>query len=108
MRQEIRKISRQDPHSVVVLDIPLLMEAAGAYPLDAAVVVVSRVATAARRLKGRSGWSLQEVRRRQRFQMPLREKERLADFVVRNDGSLQSTRRQVAHIWKIILKKENQ
>ncbi|MBI3322401.1 MAG: dephospho-CoA kinase, partial [Candidatus Omnitrophica bacterium] len=99
--ETVRRIGRQKPGAVVVLDIPLLFES-GHYTPDAVVVVTAPLQAAARRLKGRSGWSLAEVKRRGSFQMPLKEKVGRADFVVHNGGSLQETRRQVAQVWKSI------
>ena len=136
MKWDLRRIERQDPEAVVVLDIPLLLESrpvprrkrssgriglkgrwrrrvaggsAGrsAYGLDALIVVSAPQPVIARRLKQRSGWSLQELRRRAGFQMPLREKERLADFVVDNGKSPVATRRQVVRIWKQIVKEKD-
>lgn len=98
----LRQIRRTRPKAVVVLDIPLLIESGSAYRTDALVVVRASSAAAARRLKARSGWSEAEVKRRSAFQMPLREKERKADFVVNNAGSKSATRRQVVGIWKKI------
>ena len=104
-QEELNEIRRKHPQAVVVLDIPLLLEAGPPYPVDATVVVSASPVAVARRLRARSGWSLEEVKRRQSFQMPLREKERRADFVVRNSGSVASTRRQVSRIWKRIKEK---
>jgi len=86
------------------LDIPLLIESASAYKTDALVVVTAPLRGAAQRLKSRSGWSFNEVKKRQNFQLPLREKTRRADFVVKNGGSIASTRRQVIRMWKQIVK----
>ena len=106
IRQQTASIRRKNPEAVVVLDVPLLIEAGSAYRVDALIVVSSSLKAAAGRLKRRSGWSLQQVRRRQGFQLPLREKERVADFVVRNNGSQAATRRQVARIWQQVVKGE--
>jgi len=85
----------------VVLDVPLLVEAGqGVYSWDRLVVVTATQRTILRRLKKRSGWSASQVRTRQACQLPLQAKKRLADFVVKNDGTWAVTRRQVARIWK--------
>lgn len=97
--EALKRIHRRDPEATVVLDVPLLMEAGGAYPCDALVVVAAPLAEVYRRLHRRSGWSLKETRRRQSFQWPLRRKARMADFVIRNGGSIASTRRQVKEVW---------
>lgn len=104
IREDLRRIRGCRPDAVVVLDIPLLVESGSAYRTDALVVVSAPASVAARRLHRRSGWSPEEVRRRASFQLPLRRKERRADFVVNNSGGLASTRRQVSRIWKQILK----
>ena len=103
IQEQLRRLAAKDPAAVAVLDVPLLMEAKEAYPVDAQVVVSAPLAVVSERLNRRSGWSLAEVKRRSGFQMPLKEKERQADFVVRNAGSLHSTRRQVKEIWKRII-----
>ncbi|PIQ82161.1 MAG: dephospho-CoA kinase [Candidatus Omnitrophica bacterium CG11_big_fil_rev_8_21_14_0_20_64_10] len=101
IRSRLNRLSRRDPSGVVVLDVPLLLEAGSKhYRCDRLVFVAVSSAAAARRLARRSGWRPEEVRRRARFQMPLSEKRRLADFVVKNDGSRRSTRSQVARVWK--------
>ena len=87
---------------VVVLDVPLLFEAKPAYRTDAAAVVSADARTARERLVSRSGWSRAEAARRSRFQMPLSEKRRRADFVIDNGGSRSATRRQVLQLWKKI------
>lgn len=98
----LRKLRREKPGSVAVLDIPLLLESGGAYRTDVLVVVTAPQKAAAGRLKKRSGWSEAEMKRRAAFQMPLKEKRKKADFVVKNSGTLPQTRRQVLRIWKQI------
>ena len=102
IRRGLRDLRRRSPSAVAVLDVPLLLESGSAYPADAVVVVTAPQRKAARRLQRRSGWSAKEMKRRSSFQMPLREKVKKADFVVRNGGDLASTRRQVARVWRQI------
>ncbi len=99
---DLRGLRRRRPGGVAVLDIPLLLESGRAYRTDAIVVVTAPAREAARRLGKRSGWPAREVKRRGSFQMPLREKMKQADFVVRNGGDLAATRRQVVRVWKKI------
>ncbi len=106
IRRRLAALRRRDPQGVAVLDIPLLIEAGSAYKVDALVVVSAPLKRAAARLSRRSGWSFEQVRRRQLLQLPLREKERMADFLGRNNGSKAATRRQVAQIWKQVVKGE--
>ncbi|MBI3318438.1 MAG: dephospho-CoA kinase [Candidatus Omnitrophica bacterium] len=98
--REIRRIALKNPRGAVVLDVPLLLEAGSAYRADALVVVSAPSALVARRLAADRGWGAGELKKRQGFQMPLRKKEQLADFVVKNKGDRADTRRQVLRIWK--------
>ena len=107
IHERLRRIGRDDPAAVAVLDIPLLIESGASYPVDAVVVVSAPSSVAARRLNTRSGWSAYEFRRRKSFQMPLSVKEKRADFVVRNGGSLGETRRQISGLWKKIVKERD-
>ncbi len=107
IQSDLEGLRRRNPNAVAVLDIPLLVESGKAYRTDALVVVSAPAAAAARRLQKRSGWSGEEIRRRGRFQLPLRRKERQADFVVDNGGGVSSTRRQVSRIWEQIVKEKN-
>jgi len=101
IQAQVRLLKRKGRARSVVLDVPLLLEArSNAYRWDALVVVSAPLSTAAKRLKRRCGWTLAEVKRRARAQRPLREKEKMADFVVRNGGSRRATRAQVSRIWK--------
>lgn len=132
IQTELKRLRREKPNGVAVLDIPLLVESGPVYPTtpvqgtsflrsagagrrrrrrgwwgyrtDALVVVSAPAAVAARRLKRRSGWSPKEIQRRGRFQLPLSQKQAQADFVVHNGGGLSSTRRQALSIWKQIVK----
>ncbi|MCM8811976.1 MAG: dephospho-CoA kinase [Candidatus Omnitrophica bacterium] len=105
-RQRIAAIKRRDPTAVVVLDVPLLIEAGSQYRIDVLVVVSAPLSAVARRLRQRSGLRLKDVRKIRSYQMPLRQKERMADFIVKNDGSLEATRRRVVRMWKKILKEK--
>ncbi len=99
---DLRRLERRRPNAVAALDIPLLIESGKAYRTDAVVVVTASRRAAARRLKARSGWTPAEMKRRSGFQMPLKQKVKHADFVVRNGGSVADTRRQVVRVWKKI------
>ncbi len=101
----VRRLRRADPEGVVVLDIPLLVEAGSKYPVDALVVVSAPLTRVFQRLRKRSGWSYEQLKKRQSFQMPLKEKEKRADFIIRNSGDLASTRKQVREVWKRITRR---
>jgi len=74
--------------------VPLLFEAGCGGGWDAVVTVCSSRSVQRARLRAR-GLKEDEIEARVSAQMPLAEKERLADYVLRNDGTEDILRRQV-------------
>lgn len=95
--EEIARIRAQSPDAVVVLDIPLLLDAAprDAYPLDGIVVVYADEAAQRARLVARDDLTDDEARQRLSSQRPLREKIAEATWVIDNSTTPEETRRQV-------------
>ncbi len=91
--------------SAIIIDVPLLIEANLVSLVEKLVVVTASRRTQIVRLR-RSGLTEVEAIRRIDSQMPLRDKEPLGDYVIRNDGNLEETARQVREIWKRINKYE--
>jgi dephospho-CoA kinase len=81
-----RELARKDPRVVVVYDAPLLIEAGAHTRMDRLIVVTADRSTQIRRVRLRNRLSHAEALRRIRSQMPLRQKQKLADHVV--DGTL--------------------
>jgi dephospho-CoA kinase len=84
----------------VVAVVPLLFEAGTERLFDRIVAVVAERETVIRRTAPRRRMTREEIERRQRSQMAIREKARRADYVIDNSGSLANTRRQVETIWR--------
>ena len=84
---------------VIVLDVPLLYETGADRFADEVWVVWACQKTQENRLMERDGFAQKEAQLRIQAQMPLKEKAWLADRVVRNQGSLDDTRRQVEVFW---------
>jgi dephospho-CoA kinase len=89
-----------DPERVAfaVADIPLLFEGQREGDFDAVIVTACEPATQLNRLMARDGLSEAEARQRIAAQWPLQEKAARADYVIRTDGSLDDTNRQVDEI----------
>ena len=89
---------------VLVLDAPLLLEAGLKNAVDKLIVVTINRDTQVKRLLKKTSLKKAAILKRIKSQIPLRAKARLADFIIDNSGSLQSTRKQVAQIrrklWK--------
>lgn len=77
----------QNKERLVVLDIPLLFEGKLQSIVDKVVVVSTDAHVQLERLMKRNGFSKEEALQRIYAQMPLEEKEKLADVVIFNNGT---------------------
>jgi dephospho-CoA kinase len=89
---------------VVVLDIPLLVEAGGRdrYPLDGVLVVDAPPEVALRRLVEQRGMAEADAKARMAAQAPREERLRQADYVILNIGSLEELSLMVDRAWQWI------
>ena len=71
--------------------------------IDALIVVSSDRESRIKRLGSRSGYTRQEALSRINSQMSSAQKEKHADFVIDNSGSLEDTQHQVLKIWENII-----
>jgi dephospho-CoA kinase len=82
---------------LAVVDVPLLYETAHERDFDRVIVTACSVDRQLQRLLTR-GMSEMEARRRLSAQLPTEDKAARADYVIRTDGSLEETDRQVERI----------
>lgn len=90
IRQQILEKKKQailNNERLVVLDIPLLLEGKLQSIVDKVVVVSTDASVQLERLMKRNGYSKEEALQRIHAQMPLEEKEKLADVVIFNNGT---------------------
>ena len=99
--RQANEIARADPNGIIIKDVPLLIETGIHRTVDKVVVVWASRENRIQRLIMR-GLTQEEALRRIDSQMPLREKVEYADFVIRNDGSLAETRKQVEEIYEAL------
>ena len=94
-----RKFESVDPavHPFAVADIPLLYEVGRDRDFETVIVVACQPETQLRRIMER-GISEEEARQRRAAQLPIEEKARRADHVIRTDGSFEETDRQVKDV----------
>ena len=96
-RETERLIHEFTNERLIVLDIPLLLEAGMADQVDSVVVVTVRENQRFFRLKA-SGLNESQIVARLGNQMSQDRKVRLADFVIDNSGSIEKTRQQINQI----------
>jgi dephospho-CoA kinase len=107
-RRQLAEIEKGYPEAIVLSDIPLLVEAGIEDLFDLVVVVYAAPEDQIRRIMERNGYSRDEAQKRLSVQMPIDEKLKHADIVVRNQASLDRTRDDVDRVWKELVAKERE
>lgn len=95
MQQQIELYKQQQPHALIVADIPLLYETGQTHLYEGVAVVYVPASVQIERLMKRNGLSEAEATKRVQLQMDIEEKKRLADWVIDNSSTLQHTEQQV-------------
>jgi dephospho-CoA kinase len=104
MERRAKDIGQKDPEAVVVIDAPLLVELGDHRKMDKLIVVTSTRTQQIKRLKERDGIGPEEALRIVSSQMPVEDKVRLADFVIRNEGSFQETKKKTREVFQELKK----
>jgi dephospho-CoA kinase len=99
---DLEAIASSDADRIIVLMVPLLVEA-GTYPSDAVIVVDCDPDIAIRRLVEQRGWSASEAEARMRAQVSRKERLLQADYVIDNSGPIEDLGHEVARAWDWIL-----
>lgn len=97
--EESEKAFLQSPRRLIVWDVPLLFEAGYAAEAASVVVVTARQSLRIQRIVERDGSTKAAALRRIRSQMPDREKVRLADIVIRNNGSREELEKRTREVF---------
>jgi dephospho-CoA kinase len=95
VRREMKRRVAAAGGTVVVVDVPLLFENGLEREYDVTVAVCAPRALRLARVMRRDGLSKAAVELRMRAQLPQKEKEKRADVVLRNEGSIAELRRAV-------------
>lgn len=103
IEQKLRYLKAKGSCKFVVIDAPLLLETGLEKKVDKVVVVKASLHHQIKRCQAQYGLGKEQILARIKYQMPLEEKIKRADFVIDNNGSLASTQRQVKQIMSRIL-----
>lgn len=98
--EKIKKLKKKN----TVIDAPLLFETGLHKICNKIICVKTKRDTQILRAMRSSGLKKPDVMKRIKFQIPLREKIKRADFVIDNNGTIKETERQVIEIWEKIKK----
>jgi dephospho-CoA kinase len=104
IRRRIEEVFKRDPGAVVVIDAALLIEVGNHGKMDKVIVVTSEADQQIQRLKDRDGLAAEEARKILASQMPQEEKLKLADYVLRNEGSLEETEKRTREVFRELKK----
>jgi dephospho-CoA kinase len=96
--RQVNAVAEKSP--IIQAVIPLLFEFNLQDMADKILVVYIPREKQIERLALRDGISASEAARMVDTQMPVEEKVRRADFVIRNDGDIEDTRRHIRTLWK--------
>jgi dephospho-CoA kinase len=100
VNRQLKQIERTQPKSVVILDIPLLIEAGMHDNINDVIVVYAPEHIQIKRLVQRDHLSEADALARVRSQMPIEEKKKKATFVIDNSGPIENTRKQTLDLFK--------
>jgi len=90
---------------MVIVEVPLLFEGGFQKRFDRTIVVYTNQKTALTRLK-KAGVSRKDALARLHAQMDIREKKRLADYVIDNNGTRQQTMAQVKKVYNALMEEK--
>jgi dephospho-CoA kinase len=100
------EIGRQDRQAIVLSDIPLLLEVGMQECFDLILLVYAPPEVQIRRLMKRNNLSREEALSRLKSQMPIDEKPKFADLVIRNDGTMRELEKRADEVWQELLARE--
>src|SRR4030042_2564999 len=110
MDRRAKEIGEKDPEAIVVIDAPLIIELGDHREMEKLIVVTSTQPQQIERLKDRDGTNPEEALRIVSSQMPLKEKLKFADYVIRNEGSMEEMKKRAKEVYqelkKVVLQKK--
>ena len=102
--RQINEIAENDPDAIIQVVIPLLIESGQQHRYHKTLLVYVPREMQIERLIKRDGIKREEAILRLKAQMPIDEKLKYADFVIRNENSLKETAKQVEDLWQTLKK----
>ncbi|MBI2351624.1 MAG: dephospho-CoA kinase [Deltaproteobacteria bacterium] len=104
LRLRSAALCRKRPDAVAVWDVPLLFESGLDREVDVTVVVNAKPSLQTARGLCRSRLTENDIKLRVKFQMPMDEKIKRADYRIDNNGTLEELKVKVRQVWKKIIR----
>lgn len=98
--RKYREIKAGDLKAVVIIEAALLIESGNYKKTDKVVLIECDHETQIQRLMGAGSWTREEIEKRIRHQMPVEEKVRFADYVLKNHGTVDQFSAQVRSLFQ--------
>jgi dephospho-CoA kinase len=105
-QRERDRIGREDGKAIVLSDIPLLLEVGMQGLFDLILLIYAPPEVQIVRVMKRNSLNREEALARLKSQMPIDEKLKRADIVVRNDGTMRDLEKRVGDVWQELLSRE--
>jgi dephospho-CoA kinase len=101
--EEVRKAS---PGSIIILDVPLLIEAGMDKGVEDVILVYTPESIQIKRLIERDGISDENALLRVRSQMPIEKKKEFATIIIDNNGTIEATKKRALEVFDSLKKKQ--
>lgn len=105
-QRERDRIGKEDTRAIVLSDIPLLLEVGMQGLFDLLLLVYAPPEVQIARVMKRNNMTRDEAAARLGAQMPIDEKLKRADVVIRNDGTMKELHQRVDEVWEELLSRE--
>jgi dephospho-CoA kinase len=105
-RRQRDQIGKEDEQAIVLSDIPLLLEVGMQECFDLILLVYAPPEVQIRRVMKRNNLSREEALSRLKSQMPIDEKPKFADLVIRNDGTMRELEKRAEEVWQELVLRE--
>jgi dephospho-CoA kinase len=105
-QRQREEIFRANEKAIILSDIPLLLEVGMQDEFDLVLLVYASSELQIKRVMRRNNLSREEAIARLKSQMPIDEKLKFADLVIRNDGTMRELERRVDEVWQELLARE--
>jgi dephospho-CoA kinase len=102
MKQLTGQSLKKEPHSIVIWDVPLLIEENLTQFVEQVIVVYVPESIQLKRLMERNQLTETEAIKRMKSQLSIEDKKKVADYIIDNSGSLEDTERQVDQLWRYL------
>jgi len=101
-------IERTCDDKIYMINTPLLFEAEFDKFMDYNIIVTANEDQVLSRGSKRDKIPEDEIKERLKHQIPLKEKVKLADYIIDNSGSIEHTKGQVVNLWKTLIQSRMQ